>query len=306
MPKLAAIRITDKTIRTAQPRYHRYEIRDSQLTGFMLRISQSGSKSFYVQLARGRKRKIGDAKIMTLTRARKLALDVLNRYEAGEEIESIRNKKPTLNEYLSGAYMDWAMQNRKRGREIVSGIIHACAILLSNRVDRLNELQIERWKAARLKSDVSPATVKRELAELKAALSRATKWGYAPHNPARGVTLKADQHYRVRYLTESEREKLLDALRRRDENKRIKRKSGNQFRLERGYPTKPDLDTYSDYLAPMVLLVMNSGLRRSEAFSLTWENVILKGTPRLTVLAAHAKSGKTRHVPLNSTSVEVL
>ena len=306
MPKLAAIRITDITIRTAKPKSSRYEIRDAQLTGFMLRISPSGSKTFYVQLERSKKRKIGNAKIMKLRRARTLALDVLNRYEAGEEIDSTRNKKPTLNEYLSGTYMDWAIQNRKRGRETVNNLSQACKSLLKTRVDRLNELQIERWKAARLKSGVSPATVKRELAELKASLNRAMKWGYAPDNPAKGVTLKVDQHHRIRYLSDTERKNLLKALAARDGKKRERRESGNRFRQERSYDLMPTLNIYSDYLTPMVLLALHTGMRRSEVFSLTWENVRLKGTPQLTVLAAHAKSGKTRHIPLNKTAVDVL
>lgn len=306
MPRLAAIRITDLTIRTAKPKDSRFEIRDAQLPGFMLRVSPSGSKTFYVQLDRGSKRKIGDAKIMNLKRARKLALDVLNRYEAGEEIESVRNKKPTLHDYLSGTYMDWAIQNRKRGRETINGIIQACDSLQKTRVDRLNELQIERWKATRLKSGISPATVKRELAELKAALTRAVKWGYAGYNPAKGVTLKVDQHHRVRYLTGTERKNLLKALRERDDKKREGRESGNRFRHERKYDLKPAIQSYSDYLTPMVLLAMQTGMRRSELFSLSWENVRLKGTPQLTVLAAHAKSGKTRHIPLNKTAVDVL
>lgn len=306
MPKLAAIRITDLTIRTAKPRNSRYEIRDAQLTGFMLRVSPSGSKTFYVQLERGKKRKIGNAKIMKLRRARTLAHDVLNRHEDGEEIESIRNKKPTLGEYLSGTYMDWAIQNRKSGRETINGIIHACDSLLKTRVDRLNELQVERWKATRMKSGISPVTVKRELAELKASLNRAVKWGYAPSNPAKGVTLKVDQHHRVRYLSDTERKNLLKALKERDDKKRTGRESGNRFRRERSYALKPTIKTYSDYLAPMVLLAMQTGMRRSEVFSLTWENTRLKGTPQLTVLAAHAKSGKTRHIPLNKTAVDVL
>jgi integrase len=306
MPKLAAIHITDLIIRTAKPKGSRYEIRDSQLTGFMLRVSPNGSKTFYVQLERGKKRKIGNAKIMKLRRARTLALDVLNRYEDGEEIESIRNKKPTLGEYLSGTYMDWATQNRKRGRETVNGIIQACRSISKTRVDRLNELQVERWKATRMKSGVSPVTVRRELAELKAALNRAMKWGYAPSNPAKGVTLKVDQHYRVRYLSDTERRNLLKALKERDDKKRINRESGNRFRRERSYDLKPAIESYSDYLTPMVWLAMQTGMRRSEVFSLTWENVRLKGTPQLTVLAAHAKSGKTRHIPLNKTAVDVL
>jgi len=306
MPKLAAIHITDLTIRTAKPRSSRYEIRDAKLTGFMLRISPSGSKTFYVQLERGKKRKIGNAKIMKLRRARNLALDVLNRHEDGEEIESIRNKKPTLNEFLAGTYLDWAIQNRKQGSLIVNRMIFTCDSMLNTRIDKINELQIERWKAKRLRSGITPSTAKRDLAELKAALNRAVKWGYAQSNPAKDVTVKAEQHHRVRYLTDSERKNLLKALQERDNKKREGRESGNRFRQERNYELKPAINTYSDYLTPMVLLAMQTGMRRSETFSLTWENVRLKGTPQLTVLAAHAKSGKTRHIPLNKTAVGVL
>ena len=306
MPKLAAIRLIDTTIRTAKPKNSRFEIRDAQLPGFMLRVSPNGSKTFYVQLERGKKRKIGDAKIMTLKRARKLALDLLDRHGAGEEIESIRNKKPTLNEYLLGTYKDWAIQNRKQGELIVNRMIFTCDSMLNTRIDRLNELQIERWKATRMKSGVTPSTVKRDLAELKAALNRAMKWGYASDNPAKGVTLKVDQHHRARFLTDAERKNLLKALQERDNKKREGRESGNRFRQERSYELKPEIKSYSDYLTPMVLLAMQTGMRRSELFSLTWESVRLKGTPQLTVLAAHAKSGKTRHIPLNRTAVDVL
>ena len=243
---------------------------------------------------------------MKLRRARTLALDVLNRHEAGEEIESVRNKKPTLNEYLSGTYMDWAVQNRKLGSKIVNRMIFTCEMMLNTRIDRINELQVERWKAARLKSGVTPSTVKRDLAELKAALNRAVKWGYASDNPAKGVTLKVDQHHRVRFLTDTENKNLLKALQERDNKKREGRESGNRFRQERSYELKPEIKSYSDYLTPMVLLAMQTGMRRSELFSLTWENMRLKGTPQLTVHAAHAKSGKTRHIPLNTAAVDVL
>ncbi|MFC1702417.1 integrase, partial [Pseudomonadota bacterium] len=123
---------------------------------------------------------------------------------------------------------------------------------MKTRLDRLNELQIERWKAGRMKSGVSPVTVKRELAELKAALNRAVKWGYAPDNPSKGVTLKVDEHHRVRYLTDPERKNLLNALQERDNKKRESRESGNRFRRERSYELKPAIKTYSDYLTPMV------------------------------------------------------
>ena len=58
---------------------------------------------------------------------------------------------------------------------------------------------------------------------------------------------------------------------------------------------------------PLTLLVMNTGLRKSEALTLTWDNVKLEEQiPRLIVKAGHAKSGTTRYVPLNSEAIAVL
>ena len=113
MPRVSTVRITDKTIKSSKPKDSRYEIRDASLPGFMLRVSPTGTKAFYVQLARGKKRKIGNAAIMTLTRARRLALNMLQKHEAGEKIESRRDRKPTLEEFVTDTYAPWTSQNLK-------------------------------------------------------------------------------------------------------------------------------------------------------------------------------------------------
>ena len=306
MPRISAIRITDKTIRSSKPKDHRFEIRDATLPGFMLRVSPTGTKSFYVQLKRGIKRKIGNAAVMTLTRARRLALNMLQRHDAGEKIDSRLDKNPTLEDFVTETYRPWVKQNLKTGENNVKRLLRTCKPLLTTRVDQLTEVQIQRWKMQRLKSGLVPNTVRRDLAELKAALTRATNWGFTPVNSALRVKVKVEQHYRVRYLTDVERTKLLSALKTRDDKKRSGRDSGNVFRLKRGYKERPELGEFSDYLTPLVILVMNTGLRRSEALSLRWDQTKLGSNPHLTVLAAHAKSGKTRYVPLNSAAVDIL
>ncbi|MEJ8569170.1 site-specific integrase [Elongatibacter sediminis] len=306
MPKRSNVYIDKKVIDKAKPRASRYEIRDSALPGFMLRVSPNGSKLFYVQLDRRLKRRIGDAAVLTITRARELALDKLQRYEKGEKIESRLDRKYTLQEYIKKAFGPWAKQNLKRGDESETRLLRVCEPLLATQLDDLTEIQIERWKARRAKSGLSPSTVKRDLAELKSALNKAVKWGYAAENPARNVKVKAEKHTRVRYLSSDERSRLRAALRARDAEKREGRESGNEFRRKRGYEELPELGEFADYLHPLVLLLMNTGLRRSEALSLRWNQVHLGSSARLTVLAAHAKSGKTRHIPLNSGAVDVL
>ena len=56
---------------------------------------------------------------------------------------------------------------------------------------------------------------------------------------------------------------------------------------------------------PAILVRLGTGRRRGELTSLQWSDVDVH-TKRLTVRAGYAKSGKARHVPLNSEVVDVL
>jgi integrase len=66
-----------------------------------------------------------------------------------------------------------------------------------------------------------------------------------------------------------------------------------------------DYGTYTDYVTPLVLAALNTGLRRGKLLQLRWRDVDLTRKV-LTVRGEGAKTGQTRHVPLNTEIVDVL
>ena len=82
--------------------------------------------------------------------------------------------------------------------------------------------------------------------------------------------------------------------------------AGRAWREQRGYePLEASEGTYADHLQPLVLLAMNTGLRRGELFNLRWSDIDLDRA-QLTVQGAGAKSGKTRHIPLSRDALKML
>lgn len=83
--------------------------------------------------------------------------------------------------------------------------------------------------------------------------------------------------------------------------------SANEWRRARKRNLYPDipLGAYADHMTPVVLLGMNTGLRRGELLALDWSDINLDAR-LLTVRRENAKSGKQRHVPLNAEALAVL
>jgi integrase len=80
----------------------------------------------------------------------------------------------------------------------------------------------------------------------------------------------------------------------------------NEWRAARGkLPPPPRREPYADHLQPIVLIAMNTGLRRSELFHLRWEDIDLEAK-WLTVQGVSAKNGQTRRIPLNAEALAIL
>jgi integrase len=152
----------------------------------------------------------------------------------------------------------------------------------------------------------SRVTINNNIAALRAALNRATEWGVIETMPLGKIKRRTqDENAIVRYLSADEEARLRSALIARDERRRSGRESANAWRRERRHPEFPEYGKYTDHVAPLVLLALNTGLRRGELLRLQWRDLDL-GRKVLTVRGEDAKTGQTRHVPLNSEAATVV
>ena len=124
---------------------------------------------------------------------------------------------------------------------------------------------------------VSWATVNRYLAALSHALNVAVReWRWLNESPImRDVSKLKEPSPRVRFLSEAEREKLLDVCRR----------------------------SSSKFLYPIVVLALSTGMRKSEILSLKWDDIDFKHER---IIVQQAKNDERRAVPLVGKAKEVL
>lgn len=120
----------------------------------------------------------------------------------------------------------------------------------------------------------SPSTVLRYMAALSHAFTIAMKeWGWLEDNPMRKVSKPKESKGRVRFLSDEERERLLDACKK----------------------------TECKVLYQIVVLAVSTGMRHGEIMNLRWEDVDLaKGR----IILPDTKNGERRNVPLTGHAFE--
>lgn len=278
------------------------EIRDERQVGFILRVQPSGHMSYICEYERGKRVTLGSSRKRTPDWARARAKQVLGIAAAGDDPRPERKRKEhTLKTFIDEEYAPWARANRKDGDTTIARLNSRFADFFEKRLGEINPWIVEKWRTARTKEGRAPATVNRDLDDMKALLYKAVEWGLLDVHPfAKTVKrLKVDNE-RVRFLSDAEEANLRSALDAREQEMRKERDNANCWRRERGYPEFPSLRHvgFADHLKPMVLVSINTGLRRGELFQVAWQNVDL-ARAIVTVKGHTAKSNKTRHIPLN-------
>lgn len=274
-------KLTIAGIEGAAPAAKPYEIRYSELPGLILRVQPSGRRTFYVELARGVRERVGAYPVTTIKTARSQAMAKLAAFAKTGERSKPTAKAETFGSFLEDRYGPWVKAERKAGAATLANLKSQFGEYLTKPMSAITAWNMERFKADRLRAGIKPATVNRDLVRIRACLSKAVEWGLLADHPLRSVKrAKGADDSRTRFLSEPEEKRLRSAL----EALKLRRR---------------------EHLVPMVALALNTGLRRGELFGLTWGDVSLVRA-LLTVTAASAKGQVARHIPLNREAIAAL
>jgi len=282
------------------------DVYDTRTRGLVLRCRASGRHTYRLQVRRGRWLTIGAVDDYSPRQARAEAERLRGDIARGKDPEAERRlmRAATLKQYLTNDYGPWVVAHRRTGGETMRRLRQAFAEFLPLSMGDITQARVERWRTARLAAQTAAATVNRDLAALRAALSHAVEIDLLPAHPlTRLKPARVDSRGVVRYLSSDEEMRLREALTARDTRRRQAREAANLWRRERSYEELPTYGTYSDHLTPLTLLALNTGCRRGELFGLTWADV--EGGV-VTIHGTSAKSGQTRHIPMNREARDVI
>jgi len=304
-----------------------YRVWDTEIKGYHLRVTPTGTMTYYLKYRLDGKEynfRIGKHGDVTPATARETAKKKAGLAASGTNIQELKHQKReaaakhkieqqlssarTLRNYIDLHYKHWVLAERKSGKTTLEIIERYFSDWFDKQIPDINQFLVGTWRTKKLKDGLKPATLNSAIARLKAIFSKAVEDGVIERNPLLKLKpLKNDSDPIVRYLSPTEDQQLTSTLEERDLLIKQKRASHNEWLKVRHLPSVPDnsRDTYGDYLHPMVMLALHTGMRRGELFKLEWEQVNLINRT-VTITAANAKSRKQRHIPLNDSALSAL
>ena len=299
------------------------DVWDAELGGLVLRREASGRKGWHLRIhvnGRRSKVKLGEWPALSVAEARKAAKVAAAKVAKGSDpvaerkaqhreaearrLQAKRNAAAVLGTFIDGPYRQWAEVHLRSHKDTLAALRRDFAQWWARPMESLTEMDVEGWRRKALQAGQQKSTVNRAWQRLRAVLGKAhDRKLIGP--PPKVRRFKLDARGRVRYLTPEERARLLAALDAREKRRGEERARMNDWLRARALPELPAHGTFTDHLKPLVLLVLNTGLRRGEALGLRW-GAIDFARGMVHVEAATSKSGQSRDVPMTAEARAVL
>ena len=306
-------KITQKLIGSLAAEAKAYRVHDTAQPGFFIRVLPSGHKSYMVTWGRNKNATLGRVGILTLDQARTEAAQYLaDAHAHGEPLAVAQGRKgialPSLREFIADTYMPWFKTHHKGHEKTQHTLSNNFEAVMLRRLDAITGRDLELVRTGWMQAGNRPSTVNRKMGSISGVFSRAVEWEYISAHPlAKLKQLKVDSMGLVRYLDADESKRFRGAMDARQDEARAERESANRWRAERSIEQMPSLLElpFTDHLKPMILVSMNTGMRRGELFDLKWSAVNFD-TKTITASGDTTKTSDTRHIPMNKEALSVL
>lgn len=215
---------------------------------------------------------------VTKTMAKKALLERRHEIIAGRFglPSKAKSKTPKVSELVE-RYLDQYAKKHKASWTRDDGTLRGFVAMFGKKpIEKVTAWDIQRYQSARLDTGITKASVNKDVAIVRRMFVMAVKWGMLEHNPVSGVERLKEQEKPYHALTHDEQTALIGA-------------AGEEPKAR--------------HLQPLVVVALNTGMRRGELLRLTWSDVDL--VARL-VTVRQSKSGKVRYIPLNAAAVKAL
>ncbi|MGH9839046.1 MAG: tyrosine-type recombinase/integrase [Blastocatellia bacterium] len=184
-----------------------------------------------------------------------------------------QKNSPRFSDYVDQTYLPWSKANKKSWKSDVWRVEVLKKHFKKKCLDEISPADVEKFKTSRRNGMTvrggqrSKASVQRELELLSGIFTMAVVNNLIESNPVRKVRKFKLDNQRVRYLTAEEERQLMQGL--------IGKRA---------------------YLRPIIVLALNTGMRRGEILSLEWWQVDFN---RNNLIVTKTKTDKTRFLPMN-------
>ena len=252
--------------------------------GIEVRRNADGSTAYRVKV-RLKGRPLQTATFKRLTDAKRWRVQTEAAIREGRHFKTAEAKRHTLAEAIDRYCRDVVPSRPGNARNTVRllawwkaqiGHTVLADITPALLTEQRDKLQKETFKHGKAKKKRSSTTVIRYLAALSHVFTVAAKeWQWTDENPMRLVSKPKPRPGRTRFLSDDERQALLDACKASD----------------------------SPYLYLIVVLALSTGMRRSELLGLRWRQIDLA---RKWITLDHTKNGDRRGVPLEGLALQLM
>ncbi len=302
MPK-----ITEALARNTKPKDKRQTFSDA---GLILEVNPSGRKTFYHKYRQDGKQykpKIGEYPIISVAEAKKLLL----KQKHDLQIKDIKLKtiEQTFKQFVEGEFKEWLFDNNSSAKASYRTIeAHFLPYFGDRKIKAITPDLVERWKGKRLRAGISPATVTRNLTELRSIFSRVEDWYNLPSIMPKVKNPRITEEKEKLYLTDKEMEQL--------------RQTCNDYKAAYYFPEdfkKIQMEQHGKddkfepwnlhrlplHLPYIIQVAVNTGMRRGEILKLKFSDI----DPHekiITVRGSTEKTKRYRDIPISDKLLQEL